>query len=65
MLIARLYPPQGHQANNTKKRPMRLVTSWVLIEDFDIDPVIPAPSSNTKMEKTGLIVLILEITTIV
>ena len=33
---------------NMKARPMRLVTAWARIEESDIDPVIPAPSSDTK-----------------
>ena len=33
---------------NTKARPMRLVTAWAWIEESDINPVIPAPSSDTK-----------------
>ena len=33
---------------NTKARPMHLVTAWARIEESDIDPVIPAPSSDTN-----------------
>ena len=43
---------------------MHLVTEWVWIEEYDLDPVIPATSSDTKKGKTGSIVLILEIITI-
>ena len=46
--IVCLSPPQGHQVKNTKARPMRLVIAWARIEESDIDPVIPAPSSDTK-----------------
>ena len=40
--------PQGHQVKNAKAGPMDLVTAWVRIEESDIDPVIPSPSSDTK-----------------
>ena len=33
---------------NAKAGPMDLVTAWVRIEESDIDPVIPSPSSDTK-----------------
>ena len=29
---------------------MRLVTAWAQIEDSDIDPVIPAPSSDINVK---------------
>ena len=48
LTIVCLSLPQVHQVNNTKAWPMRLVTAWVWIEGSDIDPVILAPSSDTK-----------------
>ena len=40
--------------NNTKARPMRLVTTWVRIEESNLDLVIHAPSSDTKKVKQRL-----------
>ena len=39
---------------NKKSMPMRLVTSWVWIEESDLDPVISAPSSDTNKGKYRL-----------